>query len=80
MAGRLVQWVWGSLALTLPHCPTPACLFIHPDSELRTESWMELWMGRGALTLYPQEGTSAPLLSRIMKMMNVSNQLCSTMR
>ena len=31
-------------------------------------------------TLYPQEGTSAPLLSRIMKMMNVSNQLCSTMR
>lgn len=56
VAGRLVQWVWGSLALTLPHCPTPACLFIHLDSKLRTESWMELWMGRGALTLYPQEG------------------------
>ena len=31
-------------------------------------------------TLHPQEGTSAPLLSRIMKTMKLSNQLCSTMR
>ena len=54
-AGRLAQWLWGSLALTLPRRPTPACLFILPDSELRAESWMELWMGRDALTLYPQE-------------------------
>lgn len=55
VAGRLAQWLWGSLALTLPRRPTPACLFILPDSELRAESWMELWMGRDALTLYPQE-------------------------
>lgn len=45
-----------SLALTLP-TPYPR-MPIHPpglrtlDSELRAESWMELWMGRGALTLY----------------------------
>lgn len=55
VAGRLAQQLWASLALTLPHPPTPACLFICLDSKLRAESWMELWMGRGALTLYPQE-------------------------
>ena len=55
MAGRLAQQLWASLALTLPHPPTPTCLFIRLDSKLRAESWMELWMGRGALTLYPQE-------------------------
>ena len=30
--------------------------------------------------LFPPDLTRAPLLSRIMKMMKVSNQLCSTMR
>lgn len=55
MAGRLAQRLWASLALTLPHPPARACLFIRPDSELRAESWMELWMGRGALIPYPQE-------------------------
>lgn len=46
MAGRLAKRLWASLALTLPHPPAPACLFIRPGSKLRAESWMELWMGR----------------------------------
>lgn len=58
-------WQAGTAAVGEPgtHPPPPPYprMPIHPpglrtlDSELRAESWMELWMGRGALTLYPQE-------------------------